>query len=173
MAFEKFAGGMRKLREQAVLPGDAVTILVGGGVGHSRAGGESVGGVVWNVGDEERNLLRGKRGLREASAFDRGKMFADGIDFGDGRAGVNESTIGRDEIIERDFVVDGLLDDGGSAAADHKDHERGGGLRVEGLANCLSRMDGFGIGGGMAAAKITKAANLSRGFDRTGDNALE
>ena len=38
-------------------------------------------------------------------------MFADGVDFGNGRARMHESAIGRNKIVERDFVVDRFLDD--------------------------------------------------------------
>jgi hypothetical protein len=61
--------------------------------------------MVGHVGDENRNLLRGISGLGEASSLDGGEMFADGVDLGDGRAGVDERAVGGDEIGQRDFVV--------------------------------------------------------------------
>ena len=86
---EEIGGRGRELGEQIVFGGDALAIVNAGGVGHGRAGGERVGRGVGHVGDEDRNLLRGIGSLGKASTFDGGEMLADGIDLGDGRAGVN------------------------------------------------------------------------------------
>src|SRR4029077_9649491 len=91
------------LFENRIAVGDA------GGVGHGGAGGERVGRGVGGVGDHKRNLLGGIGGLGGAGAFDGGKVLADGVDLGDGRAGKHEGPVGGDEIVEGDFVVNGFL----------------------------------------------------------------
>jgi hypothetical protein len=56
--------------------------------------------------------------LREASAFDGGKMFANGVDLGDGRTGMDKGAIGSDEVVEGNFVVDRFFGGCGTASAD-------------------------------------------------------
>ncbi len=86
------------LLDEIVFGGDAFAIMNGCGIGHGRAGGERVGRIVGHIGDENRNLLRGISGLGEASSFDGGEMFADGVDLGDGRSGMDEGAIGGGQV---------------------------------------------------------------------------
>ena len=89
MLAKEIGGRRRKLGEQIVFCGDALAIVNAGGIRHGWPGGERVGRGVGHVGDENGNLLCGIGGLGEASTFDGGEMLADGVDFGDGCAGVD------------------------------------------------------------------------------------
>ena len=160
MLTEEIGNGTWELLDEIVFGGNALAVMNGSGIGHGGAGSERVGCIVGHVGDENRNLLRGIGGLGQASAFDGGEMFADGVDLGDGRARVHEHAVGGSEIGQRDIVVYGLFHDGRTAAGDHEDGERSGvesGQRVEDGAG---RTDGFGVGRRMSTAKIAEAAGL-------------
>src|SRR5277367_6543255 len=98
--------------------------------------------------------MRRKRSLRQPSAFHGRKMFADGVDFSDGRAGKHKGAISSDQIVQRNFIVDGIFDDGRASAADHENHQRVGGLSFQSLSNRFCRKYGFSIWSGMSAAKI-------------------
>src|ERR1700687_6102771 len=131
MPTKKIGNGTGELIDEVVFGGDALAVTDGSGIGHGGAGGERVGRIVGHVGDENRDLLGGIGGLGKASALDGGEMFADGVDLGDGRAGVNERAVGGGEVGQRDFVVvqrqNGLLYYGRTSTGDHKDDERSGG----------------------------------------------
>src|SRR6266852_4857387 len=121
MLTKKIGNGTGELIDEIVFGGDAVAVMNGSGIGHGGAGGERVGCIVGHVGYKNRNLLRGIRCLGEASALDGGEMFADGIDLRDGRSGVDKRPVSGGEVGQRDFVVNGLFDDGRAAAGDHED----------------------------------------------------
>src|ERR1700688_1593148 len=76
----KLTNGVWKLRQKAVLLGNTVAIFHAGRVRHRRSGGESIRSIRGNIGDQQRNLLRWKSRPRQPSAFDCGKMLANGID---------------------------------------------------------------------------------------------
>src|SRR5713226_3728596 len=165
MPMEEVGNGFWELIDEIVFGGDPLAVLNGSGIGHGGAGGERVGRIVGHVGDENRNLLSGIRGLGEASALDGGEMFADGIDLGDRRAGMNERPVGRGEVGERDFVVNWSLDDGGAAAGNHEDGERRGVESSQRVEDGVGGADGFAGGRGMSAAKIAETADLTGGVD--------
>ena len=185
MLTEKIGYGFGELIDKVVFGGDALAVMDGSGIGHGGAGGERVGCIVGHVGDKNRNLLGGIGCLGEASALDGGEMFADGVDLGDGCAGVHERAVGGGEVGQRDFVVfqsvflsvfhsnDGLFDDGRAAAGDHEDGERSGVERSQRLEDGVGGVDGFGGRRGMPAAKIPETAHLAGGFDGRCDNAFE
>ncbi len=100
-------------------------------------------------------------------------MLADSIDFGDGRARMHQSTIGRDQIVQGNLIVNWLLNNRRSSATEQKNHQRRRGLRTQRFQNSARRVNGFSIGCGMSAAKITEAAHLRRRLDRTRHNTLE
>src|SRR5208337_1766162 len=173
---EEVGNGRWKLRDQIVVRGNALAVVDGSGIGHGGARGEGVGRGVGDVGDENRNLLGGKGGMGEASTFDGGEVLADGVDGGDGRAGVDERAVGRDQIGEGDFGVNRLFDDGRASAGKQKDDERVGVERAERFEDRFGGLNGFGGGGGMASMKIAEAADLaglaqSSGIDGGGDYA--
>ncbi len=134
VALKQFPRRLRKLFQQIVLLGDAITILDRSRIGHGRTGSKRVGRAVGHIRHQQRNLLRRRRRLRQPSTLHCGKMFAHRVDFSNRRSGMHQRAIRRDEIVERNLVVDRLLDDRRSSAADQKDHQRRSRLCLERLA---------------------------------------
>src|SRR6202158_2944002 len=166
MPTKKIGNGTGELIDEVVFGGDALAVTDGSGIVHGGAGGERVGRIVGHVGDENRNLLGGIGCLGEASSLDGGEMFADGVDLGNGRAGVDQRAVGGGEVGQRDFGVNRLLYYGRTAAGDHKDDERSGVESSQRVENGAGGQYGFVSGRGMSAAKIAEAADLTFWFDR-------
>src|SRR5579871_3657248 len=75
-------------------------------------------------------------------------MFAQRVDLCNRRPGVHQHAVRRDQIVEGNFVVDWLLYDRRSAAADQENHERRGGCASSAFSIAdAARIDSsFGVG---------------------------
>src|SRR5438132_3092256 len=105
-SIKEFANGSWELLKHSILLRDGMTITDSGGIWHSRAGGKRIGRVVGDIGNQQGNLLRWCRSLRQPPTLDRRKMFSDGIDLDDRRTGENEHAVHGDQIFEGNFVID-------------------------------------------------------------------
>lgn len=121
---EPIADFWREFFVEMVSADDAADVGDGGWIGKGGAGGESGFLAVRNVGDGDCEFGGICGGDGEASTFDGRSVFADGVDFVDGRAAGNE------ELIEVTGVVEGLVwierrfHQGGAAAGDQENDER-------------------------------------------------
>ena len=97
--------------QHAVFLGDGVAVFDRGGIRHGRARGQRVGGIVGDIGDQQRYLLSCGGSDRHPSTLDGREMLANGVDLGNGRAGVHQRLVGGDQILQRNFVVNRLLYD--------------------------------------------------------------
>ena len=96
----------------------------GGVVGRSGAGGERVERTQRHVGQQQADLGGLRRGDGQPSAFDRGKMLAQGVDFADGRAGGQQQLMEGDGVVERDLRVQRQIEHGRAAAGDEEEDQR-------------------------------------------------
>ena len=112
-------------------------------------------------------------GNGQPSALDGGKMLADGVDLGDGRAGVHQRPVGGDQIFQRNFIVDRLFRDRGPSATEHEDHQRRRILGAQRFQHGLGGADRFLVRRRMASAKVAKAPSLRKRIDGTGHDAFE
>jgi len=87
------------------------------------------------------------------------QVFANGVDLGDGRAGVHQGVVGRDQFRQR-HRPHGLFHHGGTAAADQEDDQRLFGNALHGAQNGVGGAQRAGIGQRMPAAVIFKARQL-------------
>ena len=100
-------------------------------------------------------------------------MFSDSVDLGDRRAGVYERAVSGDEVGEGDFVVERLLGDRGTTAAQQKNHKRGVVLCRERLKHGVGGAERLMVWLGMSAEKIAEAALLRRRLSGGGDDTFE
>ncbi len=162
-----------KLFQQIIFFRDARTVFHRGRVGHGRSRGQRVGSSLGHVGHKNGNLVRGKRRFRQPSALHRRKMFPHRIDFGNWRARMHQRAISRDEVIERNLVVDWLLDNRRSTAAQQENDERRRRLRLERPQHGARRLDRLRVGRRVPSAKIAEAVNLRCGLNGTGHDPFE
>src|SRR5579863_307679 len=100
-------------------------------------------------------------------------MLADGVDLDNRGPGSNQHLVGCDYVFERDFVVDRLLGDGRTTAAEQEDDQRRRILGVKRLEHGFGGADRLAVGSRVATEKITKAPNLGSGSHRRGYNSLK
>src|SRR5215469_8226843 len=100
-------------------------------------------------------------------------MLADRIDLGNWRPRMHQSTIGCNELFERNLVVDGLFDDRRPSSADHENHESRGCLRLESAQNRTGSLNRFGIRSGMSTVEVAESVQLRGRLHGTGHDAFE
>src|SRR5580658_7078719 len=116
----------RKLAYEMIFFRYLVAVVNRGRVGHGRSRGQSVGGVVGYIGNQNRSLLSGIGSLGQATSLNCGQVLADGIDLRDGRAGMDERAVGGGEIEQGDFVVHRSFDQRRATTGNHKDDQNSG-----------------------------------------------
>jgi len=138
-------------------------VVEGGWVGQRWAGGDDVFVAGWNVGREKRDLSGGvlRRGS-EATSFDGGEVFAEGVHGVNGEAGGDDGAVEGCEVIESDGGREGELDHGGGTAGDEEENYRSWGGAGEGIEDGVGGEEGVGSGRGVVAGEIEGAG--CRGF---------
>ena len=82
---------------------------------------ERVEGAQRHVGKQQADFERLRRGHGQASALDRGKVLAQGVDLVDGRAGGKQQLMEGDGFFERDLRVERQIEHGRAAAGDEEE----------------------------------------------------